>query len=228
MTISAIIGRVRRNTLGDALRRAAIRHHDRIALIYGERSWSFPALDRAVDRVAWRLTDLGLVPGDRVAAFGRNSDAYLIAFLACARAGLIHVPVNYALTGSELAYILGQSGARLVLSAPALEPHLDGIDMEMRGRFEGGGDSGCAGDRGRPGCAGRRGPGHHRRIDRADRLYLRHHGGAEGRDDDAPGDADANTRPASTNWTTPRTIAASRRCRCITRRRCTPSPCRRC
>ncbi len=139
MSVSAIIGRVRRNTLGDALRRAAIRHHDRIALIYGERSWSFPALDRAVDRVAWHLTDLGLAPGDRVAAFGRNSDAYLIAFLACARAGLVHVPVNYALTGGELAYILGQSGARLVLSAPALEPHLEGIDIEMRGRFEGGG-----------------------------------------------------------------------------------------
>ena len=138
MTIAAIIDRARRNTLGDALRRAAIRHHDRIALIYGDRSWSFPALDQAVDRVARYLTDLGLAPGDRVAAFGRNSDAYMIVFLACARAGLIHVPVNYALTGSELAYILDQSGARLVLSAPALEPHLDGIEIELHGRFDGG------------------------------------------------------------------------------------------
>ena len=139
MTTAATIQRVRRNTLGDALRRAAIRHHDRIALFYAGRSWTFPALDQAVDRVAWHLAHLGLAPGDRVAAFGRNSDAYLIAFLACARAGLIHVPVNYALTGSELAYILAQSGARLVLTAPALESHLDGIDIDMRGRFDGGG-----------------------------------------------------------------------------------------
>ncbi len=139
MSIAATIARARRNTLGDALRRAAIRHHDRVALIHADRTWSFPALDQAVDRVAWHLADLGLAPGDRVAAFGRNSDAYLIAFLACARAGLIHVPVNYALTGSELAYIIAQSGARLVLAAPSLEPHLDGIDIEMRGRFDGGG-----------------------------------------------------------------------------------------
>ena len=137
--MAATIARARRNTLGDALRRAALRHRDRIALIYAERSWDFAALDRAVDRVARHLTDLGLLPGDRVAAFGRNSDAYLIAFLGCARAGLIHVPVNYALTGSELSYILEQSGARLVLAAPELEPQLDGIHMEMRGRFEGGG-----------------------------------------------------------------------------------------
>jgi fatty-acyl-CoA synthase len=136
---AAAVRRARRNSLGDAMRRAAIRHRGRIALIYGERSWTFSALDRAVDRVASHLAGLGLVLGDRVAAFGRNSDAYLIAFLACARAGLIHVPVNYALTGGELAYILDQSGARLVLTSPVLEPQLDGIEIEMRGRFEGGG-----------------------------------------------------------------------------------------
>ena len=139
MTETGAIIRARRNTLGDALRRAALRHRDRTALVYGDRTWSFATLDQAVDRVARHLADLGLVPGDRVAAFGRNSDAYLIAFLGCARAGLIHVPVNYALTGGELAYILGQSGARLVLAAPALEIQLDGIEVEMRGRLDGGG-----------------------------------------------------------------------------------------
>jgi fatty-acyl-CoA synthase len=81
-----------------------------------------------------------LQPGDRVAAYGRNSDAYLIAFLACCRAGLVHVPVNYALTGGELRYILDQSGARALLTAPALEANLAGIEVELRGRFDGGGE----------------------------------------------------------------------------------------
>lgn len=139
MNLTEQIARARRNTLADALRRAAIRHHGRPALMFGDRSWTFTALDLAVDRVARRFADRGLVPGDRVAAYGRNSDAYLIAFLACARAGLIHVPVNYALTGAELGYILEQSGARAVLSAPALEPNLEGMAVEIRGRFEGGG-----------------------------------------------------------------------------------------
>ena len=96
---------------------------------FGERDWSFAALDRAADRVAGHFAALGLLPGDRIAAYGRNSDAYLIAFLACVRGGFVHVPVNYALTGEELAYIVSQSGARLLLTGAGLEANLEAIDM---------------------------------------------------------------------------------------------------
>ncbi|HEV2673830.1 MAG TPA: acyl-CoA synthetase [Aliidongia sp.] len=116
--------RARRNTIGDGLRRAAARFRDQEALRYGDRRWSYRALDRAADRVARRLIDLGLDTGDRVAAYGRNSDAYLIAWLGIVRAGLVHVPVNYALTAAELGYIVGQSGARLVLTDPMLDGNL--------------------------------------------------------------------------------------------------------
>ncbi len=134
------IGRAGRNTLSDGVRRAAGKFRDREAVVFAGRSWSFQAIDTATSRVARRLIDAGLQSGDRVAAYGRNSDAYLIAFLACCRAGLVHVPVNYALTGGELRYMLDQSGARALLTAPALESNLDGITTEIRGRFEGGGD----------------------------------------------------------------------------------------
>jgi fatty-acyl-CoA synthase len=132
----------RRNNLGQAIRRASWLHRDRPALQFGDRIWSFAELDLAVDRVGRRLLDIGLAPGDRVAAYGRNSDGYIIAFLACARAGLVHVPVNYALTGGELGYILEQSGARAVIAAASLEPNLHGVvpsGVAFTGRFEGGG-----------------------------------------------------------------------------------------
>ena len=119
---------IRRNTTGDAVRRAARLFRDRPALAFADRDWSFIDLDRAADRVAHHLADLGLNPGDRVAAYGRNSDAYFIAWLACLRGGFVHVPVNYALTGDELSYIVRQSGSRLVLTAAALQPSLAGID----------------------------------------------------------------------------------------------------
>jgi fatty-acyl-CoA synthase len=111
---------MRRNTIGDALRRAGARFRDRTALIFGERQWTYAELDLAADRVARRLLARGLAPGDRVAAYGRNSDGYLIAWLGCARAGLIHVPTNYALTAGELEYIVAQSGASALLYQPAL------------------------------------------------------------------------------------------------------------
>lgn len=106
-------------TVDAVLRRSAARYPDRLALTFADRRWTYAELDTAVDRVAVLLGRRGLEPGARIAAYGVNSDAYLIAFLATSRAGLTHVPVNYALTGSELDYLLTDSGAALVLVDPA-------------------------------------------------------------------------------------------------------------
>lgn len=117
----------RTDTVDGVLRRAAARQPGRTALTFDDRTWTYRELDDAVTRGAARLRALGLAPGDRVAAYGVNSDAYVIGFLACARAGLVHVPVNYALTGDELRYLLAQSGARAVLVDPKLASTLDTV-----------------------------------------------------------------------------------------------------
>lgn len=124
LNLSPEIVRARRNTIGDALRRSARRHRQREALRYADRGWSFEALDQAANRVAQFYASLGIRAGDRVLAYGKNSDAYLIAFLGCLRLGAIHVPINYALTGDELIYLVKQSGASLVLSDPDLAANL--------------------------------------------------------------------------------------------------------
>ncbi|MFE1952029.1 acyl-CoA synthetase [Streptomyces sp. NPDC059524] len=117
------------STVDGVLRRSARRTPARVALRYGPRSWTYEELDDAVSRAAGVLLGLGLSAGDRVGAYGHNSDAYLIGFLACARAGLVHVPVNQNLTGDDLAYLVRQSGSTLVLTDPDLARHLpDGTD----------------------------------------------------------------------------------------------------
>ncbi|MGW0534050.1 acyl-CoA synthetase [Streptomyces sp. NPDC003032] len=115
---------VRDSTVDGVLSRSARRTPRRTALHYGERSWTYERLDDAVSRAARVLRDHGLAPGDRVAAYAHNSDAYLIGFLACARAGLVHVPVNQNLTGDDLAYIVRQSGSSLALTDPDLTARL--------------------------------------------------------------------------------------------------------
>ncbi|KUL47039.1 acyl-CoA synthetase [Streptomyces regalis] len=116
------------STVDGVLRRSARRTPARVAVDYRDRSWTYEELDAAVSRAASVLLGQGLTPGDRVGAYGHNSDAYLIAFLACARAGLVHVPVNQNLTGDDLAYIVGQSGSSLVLADPDLAGRLpDGV-----------------------------------------------------------------------------------------------------
>ncbi|QKW05140.1 acyl-CoA synthetase [Streptomyces sp. NA04227] len=111
---------VHNSTVDSVLRRSARRCPGRTALRYDDRAWTYVELDDAVSRAARVLRLQALVPGDRVASYGHNSDAYLIGFLACARAGLVHVPVNQNLTGEDLGYLLRQSGSSLVLGDPAL------------------------------------------------------------------------------------------------------------
>jgi fatty-acyl-CoA synthase len=116
------------STVDGVLRRSAQRVPARVAVEYRERVWTYGELDEAVSRAAGVLRAEGLAPGDRVGAYGHNSDAYLIAFLACARAGLVHVPVNQNLTGDDLTYIVEQSGSTLVLADPDLAAQLpDGV-----------------------------------------------------------------------------------------------------
>ncbi len=120
MDDAAAARRARRNTIGDAISRAADRFRDRIALRFGDQVWSYRALDAVTTEIAAGFGAMGLARGDRIVAFGRNSDQYLLCWLACCKAGLIHVPANYALTPPELSYIVKQCGARLLLHDPAL------------------------------------------------------------------------------------------------------------
>lgn len=111
-----------RNTIGDAFRRSAARHRDKLALVYGERRWTYRELDAAANRVAAWLLAQELKPGDRVAALGKNSDLYLLLWLGCLRAALVHVPLNFALRGEELAYPLRHAGVRALFVDRDLEP----------------------------------------------------------------------------------------------------------
>ncbi|MCW3015773.1 MAG: acyl-CoA synthetase [Solirubrobacterales bacterium] len=115
------------STVGRVLERSARRVPTRTALVFGGRTWTYAELDAATGRVAARLLALGLVPGDRVAAFGKNSDAYLLLYLGCARAGLVHVPVNFNARGEELVYLLTQCEPVIAFVDPALATEVDAV-----------------------------------------------------------------------------------------------------
>ncbi|MFT0531411.1 acyl-CoA synthetase [Castellaniella hirudinis] len=120
MQISPDIQRSHRNRIGDAFDRSVRRNPQRLALQYEARRWTYAQLQSGVNRVAHQLLALGLQTGDRVAAYARNSDAYILLWLACAKTGLIHVPINYALLNDELRYIVEQSGAKALFHDAAL------------------------------------------------------------------------------------------------------------
>lgn len=107
---------MRTSTIAETIRRTAARVPNSTAIIFDDREWSYLELDKAVTRVAQGLHGQGVTKGDRVAAYGRNSDMYVLLFLATARLGVIHVPVNFQLHGDELDYILSDSGPVLIFA----------------------------------------------------------------------------------------------------------------
>lgn len=140
---TAAIPGLHSSTISDAIDRAGSRFTDRVAITFDDRSWTYAQLNAAVTRVAAHLIGRGLTKGSRVAAYGQNSDAFALLFLACARAGLIHVPINYALTGGELSYILDQSDSQAIYVDSHLAKHVDALSdvPAIRASFTEGPDS---------------------------------------------------------------------------------------
>ncbi len=121
------------STIGRVLTRSATRLPDKLALTFADRRWTYAELDRAAGRVAARLLAQGLEPGDRVAAYGKNSDAYLLLYLGCARAGLVHVPVNFNARRDELTYLLTQSEPRAAFIDPSLFEAVEEVAARLGG-----------------------------------------------------------------------------------------------
>lgn len=86
------------------------------ALTIGGETLSYAALDEAAGRMAARLLQLGLRPGDRFASWCGKTRLACLAPLACARAGLVHVPINPVLRRAQAEHILADSGARLLVA----------------------------------------------------------------------------------------------------------------
>jgi acyl-CoA synthetase (AMP-forming)/AMP-acid ligase II len=84
------------------------------------REISYRALDAMCNAVARGLARAGLVPGDRIGILSLNRVEFIATLLGAMRAGVVPVPVNIKLTADTIAFILGDAGARLVFTEPAL------------------------------------------------------------------------------------------------------------
>lgn len=72
-------------------------------------------------KLAARLIDRGLAPGDRVALFSANRPEWTLVDLACAYAGLVSVPLYATSTADQLRHIVADSGSRVIFVAGARE-----------------------------------------------------------------------------------------------------------
>jgi fatty-acyl-CoA synthase len=106
-------------TIGSALRQAASRWADGLALVSRHQGlrWTWAELDAAVDRVASGLRRLGVMPGDRVGIWAPNCAEWTLIQFATARIGAVLVTINPAYRVSEVAYALNKVGCSVLVTA---------------------------------------------------------------------------------------------------------------
>ncbi|HEY0514543.1 MAG TPA: amino acid adenylation domain-containing protein [Thermoanaerobaculia bacterium] len=93
---------------------------DAVAVSSGEGELTYAELDRRSSRLARRLAAAGVGPEVRVALLAQRSPAMIVGLLAILKAGGAYVPLDPAYPAERLAWMLADSGSRLLLGQPEL------------------------------------------------------------------------------------------------------------
>src|ERR1700730_727821 len=96
-------------TLGHWIRDRTIVTPARVAVEYGKQRITYAELDARSEALSRALLRLGLSRGDRVASLTGNSPEHVELFFACAKAGLVLMPLSWRSTAAELAYQLSNA-----------------------------------------------------------------------------------------------------------------------
>jgi malonyl-CoA/methylmalonyl-CoA synthetase len=82
------------------------------------QAFNYSDLDYYSSRIAHRISDCGVRPGDRVMAQVEKSAIAVFLYLACLKAGAIYVPLNPAYQEDELTYLYQDAKPRLIVCSP--------------------------------------------------------------------------------------------------------------
>lgn len=93
---------IRRVNVGDTLARTAARLPAQLAVVDGDRRLGYRELNEGVNRLANALAAEGYRRGDVLALMSGNSLEFLLVYYACAKLGVVCVPVNVGWRPAEI------------------------------------------------------------------------------------------------------------------------------
>ena len=117
--------------LGQQLKMNAKNLPQTVALCDARRRFTYPEVNRRVNRLAHRLMEMGLKKGDKLAVLMDNSIEIVELYLATAKTGIVIVPVNFRLVGSEVAYIVDNADAKALAVHHEFTPCVDAIKDQL-------------------------------------------------------------------------------------------------
>jgi acyl-CoA synthetase (AMP-forming)/AMP-acid ligase II len=105
-------------SLGDVIREQARRRGDGPMMTYGTRTITWSEMDARASRVAQALVAAGLAEQSRVALLDKNGPEFFEVLLGGGKANIVNVAVNGRLTPAEMAYVINDAGARMLVVGP--------------------------------------------------------------------------------------------------------------
>jgi acyl-CoA synthetase (AMP-forming)/AMP-acid ligase II len=124
---------IQRVSIGDSLTRSAAARPDHPAIVDGDQRWTYAEFNALVNRLAHGLAGLGYTRADALGIASGNSAEFLALYYACAKLGVVAVPVNLGWRPDEVAYVLDHSSARGL----AVETQLVAAMQEAIGKVAG-------------------------------------------------------------------------------------------
>ncbi len=119
---------IQRVNIGDSLTRSAAARPDHPAVVEGDRRWTYAEFNALVNRLAHGLAGLGYERGDALGLASGNSAEFLALYYACAKLGVVAVPINLGWRPDELAYVLDHSRSRgLAVETQLADPLHDAL-----------------------------------------------------------------------------------------------------
>jgi len=117
------------NNLRGLLEERAAATPDKVFLVNEAdgREYTYRAFDEAADRAARLLHARGVRKGDVVSLLLPNGAEYVIAYFACFKLGALAGPVNSLLKPEEMAYVVSNSEARLLLHGSEFAGQVEGL-----------------------------------------------------------------------------------------------------
>jgi long-chain acyl-CoA synthetase len=118
-------------TIADLVRVHARTRPDRPALTAGDATWTFSELDARSNQVAQALAALAVESQDRVAFLGKNSPEFFEVLLGAAKLDAVTVAVNWRLAAPEVAYVLNDARAKLLVVGSEFASVIAAIEHEL-------------------------------------------------------------------------------------------------
>ncbi|UMZ74240.1 long-chain-fatty-acid--CoA ligase [Natranaerofaba carboxydovora] len=119
-------------TLAEILPKSSEYFENKTALYINNSAYTYNDLDRLSNSMASKLVDLGISKGDRVSIYFGNSVEWIISYYAAAKIGAIINPINVMLTPEEVAFVVNDNQAKVLIISEEKEESILNVKNQFR------------------------------------------------------------------------------------------------